>query len=105
MERRFRVRLDELLDDAVVEAAVLRGMLPRLGRFLEPFLASLETAERRRHAQHYVSGLVSDLRRKNAEGIAYLHDQERQGLQKFLGQDPWDERPLVTELARQVAAV
>jgi SRSO17 transposase len=102
MERRFRVRLDELLDDAVVEAAVLRGMLPRLERFLEPFVASLETAERRSHAQHYVSGLVSDLRRKNAEGIAYLHDQERQGLQKFVGQVPWEERPLLTELARQV---
>jgi SRSO17 transposase len=104
MERRFRVRLDELLDDAVVEAAVLRGMLPRLERFLEPFVASLETTERRGHAQHYVSGLVSDLRRKNAEGIAYLHDQERQGLQKFVGQVPWEERPLITELARQVGA-
>jgi len=104
MERRFRVRLDELLDDAVVEAAVLRGMLPRLERFLEPFVASLETAERRCHAHHYVGGLVSDLRRKNAEGIAYLHDQERQGLQKFVGQVPWEERPLLTELARQVGA-
>ncbi len=47
---------------------------------------------------------MSDLRRKNAEGIAYLHDQERQGLQKFVGQVPWEERPLLTELARQVGA-
>src|SRR5690242_16610193 len=39
MERRFRVRLDELLDDAVVPPAVPRGMLPRLHQFLEPFLA------------------------------------------------------------------
>lgn len=104
MERRFRVRLDELLDDAVVEPALLRGLLPRLERFLEPFVASLETAERRRHAHHYVGGLVSELRRKNAEGIAYLHDQERQGLRKFVGQVPWEERPLLTELARQVGA-
>jgi hypothetical protein len=28
MERRFRVRLDELLDDAAVDPAVPRGMLP-----------------------------------------------------------------------------
>jgi SRSO17 transposase len=102
MERRFRVRLDELLDDAVVDPAVLRGMLPRLERFLEPFVASLETAERRSHAHHYVGGLVSDLRRKNVEGVAYLHDEEHQGLQKFIGQNPWEERPLITELARQV---
>src|SRR5262245_24870672 len=102
MERRFRVRLDELLDDAVVASAVPRGMLPRLERFLEPFLASLSTPQQRDHAHHYTAGLLSDLGRKNAEGIAYLHDQERQGLQKFLGQALWDERPLLTALARQV---
>ena len=103
MQKRFRVRLDELLQDAQVDPAVLRGMLPRLDRFLQPFVAALTDAQRT-HAHHYVAGLVSDLDRKNAEGIAYLHDQERQGLQKFLGQAPWDERPLVAELARQVAA-
>ena len=102
MERRFRVRLEELLDDAVVSPAVPQGMLPRLERFLEPFLAALDTAQQRAHAHHYAAGLVSDLGRKNAEGIAYLHDQERQGLQKFLGQADWQERPLLTELARQV---
>ena len=102
MERRFRVRLDELLDDAVVPPAVPRGMLPRLHQFLEPFLAALHTSPQRTHAHHYAAGLLSDLGRKNAEGIAYLHDQERQGLQKFLGQAEWQERPLLTELARQV---
>jgi SRSO17 transposase len=103
MERRFRVRLDELLAETAVEPVVLRGMLPRLQRFLEPFIAFLTDAQGS-HAHHYVAGLVSDLQRKNAEGIAYLHDQERQGLQKFLGQAPWDERPLFTELARQIGA-
>jgi hypothetical protein len=48
MERRFRVRLDELLDDAVVEPAVLL----RLKRFLEPFVASLSTPEQHTHARH-----------------------------------------------------
>jgi SRSO17 transposase len=102
MEQRFRVRLEQLLDEAEVGPAVLRGMLPRLERFLEPFVAPLTNAQAT-HARRYVAGLVSDLGRKNAEGIAYLHDQERQGLQKFLGQAPWDQRPLLTELARQVA--
>lgn len=51
-----------------------------------------------------MAGLVSDLERKNAEGIAYLHDQERQGLQKFLGQAAWDDPLLLTELAHQVGA-
>ncbi len=49
-----------------------------------------------------MAGLGSEVKRQNAEAIAYLHDQERQGLQKCIGQLPWDERPLVAELARQV---
>ena len=102
MERRFRVRLDELLEDAEVPPGLLRGVLPRLEAFLEPFVASLTRAEQRRNARHYVQGLLSDLSGKNAEAIAYLHDQERQALQKFLGQSPWDHDPLLDELADQV---
>jgi len=102
MEPRFRVRLEELLDDAEVPPGLLRGVLPRLETFLEPFLASLSRAEQRHNAQHYVQGLLSDLDGKNAEAIAYLHDQERQALQKFLGQSLWDHQPLLDELTRQV---
>src|SRR5947208_3050798 len=102
MERRFRVRLDELLDDAEVPPGLLRGVLPRLESFLEPFVALLSRAEQRHNAQHYIQGLLSDLDDKNAEAIAYLHDQERQALQKFLGQSPWEHGPLLDELVRQV---
>jgi len=45
---------------------------------------------------------LSDLGSKDVESIAYLHDRERQGLQKFIGQADWDHQPLLTELARQV---
>lgn len=102
MDRRFRARLDELLGDAVVDPAVVRGMLPRLERFFEPFAARLDTPAPRLHARQYVSGLISALKRKTAEGIAYLHDQERQGLQKFIGQQPWEHSPLINELVGQV---
>ena len=102
MERRFRVRLQELLEDAEVHPSLLRGLLPRLQNFLQPFAASLHRQEQRRNAHRYLQGLLSDLPGKNVESIAYLHDQERQALQKFIGQSPWDHRPLLTELARQV---
>jgi SRSO17 transposase len=102
MERRFRVRLDELLDDAVIPPGLLRGVLPRLESFLRPFVSSLASAEQRTNSQHYVQGLLSDLKSKDIESIAYLHDRERQGLQKFIGQAEWDHRPLLTELVRQV---
>lgn len=104
MERRFTARLKELLDDATVDPAVLRDMLPRLERFVQPFAALLATPEQQTHLHEYVSGLVSNLERKNAEEIAYYHDQERQALQKFIGQVPWDHRPHLLELARQVGA-
>src|SRR5438552_2279205 len=102
MERRFRVRLNELLKDAEVLSTLLRGVLPRLETFLCPFVEALQTAEQRTNAQQYVSGLLSNLDSKDAESIAYLHDRERQGLQKFIGQSEWEHWPLLTELARQV---
>jgi SRSO17 transposase len=102
MERRFQARLDELLADAEVRPGLLRGLLPRLGSFLVPFVDSLRSAEQRTNASHYVSGLLSELQSKDAESIAYLHDRERQGLQKFIGQADWGHAPLSGELARQV---
>jgi len=104
MERRFEVRLEELLNDAVMDPESLNGMLARLETFVQPFAACLRRVEQRDNAQAYVAGLLSQARRKNAETIAYLHDQERQGLQKFIGQAPWDHEPLLMELARQVGA-
>ena len=103
MERRYRIRLDELLDDAEVPDNLLRGVIPRLEAFLRPFVAALPTAEQKTNARQYVSGLLSDLKSKDAESIAYLHDRERQGLQKFIGQTQWNHGRLLGELTRHVA--
>jgi SRSO17 transposase len=102
MERRYQVRLQELLDDAVVEPEQLQGMLSRLEQFVEPFADCLERSKQRTLAQRYVAGLASQVERKNVESIAYHQDQDRQMLQKFIGQYTWDHRPLVGELVRQV---
>jgi len=104
MERRFEVRLEELLNDAVMNPESLKGMLARLDDFVNLFADCLQRIEQRDNALAYVSGLLSQAKRKNAETIAYLHDQERQGLQKFIGQAPWDHEPLLIELTRQVGA-
>ena len=102
MERRFEVRKEELLSDCEVPAGMFRGMLARLRKFVEPFLESLFRSEGREHAQTYVAGLLSNLKRKNSEAIAYRHDEARSGVQDFMGQSPWDHRPMVKELVRQV---
>src|SRR5450631_3719203 len=104
MERRYQVHLQELLDDAVVAPEQCHGMLARLEQFVEPFAACLVRSKQRTLARQYVAGLASQLNRKNVESIAYHHDQDRQMLQKFIGQYTWDHRPLVGELVRQVGA-
>jgi SRSO17 transposase len=104
MERRFELRKGELLADCQVHPAVFDGMMDRLDQFAEPFATRLRRPEQREHAQSYLRGLLSDVERKNAETIAYRHDEDRQGLQTFLGTAPWDYQPLLEELARQVGA-
>jgi SRSO17 transposase len=88
--------------DAEVKPEALQGVLERLKEFVQPFAASLEHAAQRDHLEEYVAGLVSNVERKNVESIAYLHEQDRQPLQKFIGQKPWEWRPMIGELARQV---
>jgi SRSO17 transposase len=104
MERRFAARMQEALEGATVDPRVFRDVQPRLEKFLEPFVACLREAEQKEHAGSYVTGLLSDLKRKNVESVAYLHDQDRLPLQKFIGCSPWDPQPLLRELACAVGA-
>ncbi len=103
MERRFAVRLEELMKDAEVKPEALEGILERLKKFIQPFAATLGPAAQRDHLEEYVAGLVSNIQRKNIESIAYLHEQDRQPLQKFIGQKPWEWQPIIGELASQIA--
>ena len=102
MDRRYEARLADMLSQAQVSPDLVDGLLERLDVFISPFAATLTEPEQQRHAAEYVTGLLSKLEHKTGEGIAYLHDQERQGIQKFIGHVAWDHQPLLTILARQV---
>lgn len=102
MERRFELRKEALLNEAQVSPAVFAGWEERLEAFVEPFASCLVRSEQRQHTLDFVSGLISDVDRKNTESIAYRHDQDREELQHFIGGSNWDHRPLILELARQV---
>ena len=69
MERRFQVRKQEMLAECEVSPRVFRGMVERMNRFVRPFADRLTQSAQRLHASTYVSGLVSDLDRKNVESI------------------------------------
>ena len=101
-DRRFAARLKEMLAQAEVAPDLIDGFLARLETFVQPFSASLTGPQQERHTIEYLTGLLSKLGRKTGEGIAYLLDQERQGIQKFIGQVPWEDAPLLTTLATQV---
>ncbi len=102
MERRFELRKEAMLAECEVAPEVFRGAVERLANFVEPFAELLSQTAQRRHATDYLSGLISDLNRKNVESIAYRHDQDRKMLQHFIGSAEWDHQPLLMELARQV---
>jgi SRSO17 transposase len=102
MDRRYEARLVEMLAQAQVSPGSIDGLLTRLDEFILPFAVTLTEPEQRRHATEYVIGLLSKLEHKTGEGIAYLHAQKRQGIQKFIGHVPWGYELFLNTLARQV---
>src|SRR4051812_5497857 len=102
MHWRYRLRKQQLLDECEVAPEDFDGGLERLAAFARPFAECLVRREQRDHARTYLAGLVSDLKHKTAESIAYRHDQERHGLQHFVGSSTWGHQPLLRELASQV---
>jgi hypothetical protein len=91
-----------MVKHAKVTPELLHGLLPRLTQFLEPFVESLKVPEQKQHAVEYTTGLISGLEHKTSDGIAYLYNQDRQGMQKFIGQIHWGHQPLLRTLAAQV---
>lgn len=102
MDRRFDTRLRDMLAQAEVSPKLMDGLSSRLESFVHPFAAALSEPEQHRHTVEYLTGLLSKLEHKTGEGIAYLNGQERQGIQKFIAQVPWDHSPLLDTLACQV---
>jgi SRSO17 transposase len=98
---RYEERFREMMAQAEVSPDDMRDLLDRLETFVLPFGASLGPVDQRRAAE-YLTGLLSDLDHKTAEGIAYLLDQDRQPMQRFIGQADWDHQPLLVTLVEQV---
>jgi len=102
MDRRFARRKQEMLAECEVRPDFVRSVQPQLAGFLDPFVACLQVEAQRLHTLEFCQGLLSSMKRKNVESIAYQHDQDRRNLQHFIGQAAWDHQPMVTELCRQV---
>lgn len=104
MDAHAEARKRELLAECQMSPKVFDGMEARLESFMQPFVATFCRREQTEHATTFVSGLLSDLDKKNVESIAYRSGQDRLPLQWFIGFSEWDDQPLRAELARQVGA-
>ena len=102
MEAKYEKRKQELLDECTVAPQIFDRVMPRLERFMDPFIESMSRKEQYEHASTFIQGLLSDLEHKNAESIAYRFGQDRLPLQWFIGHSAWDHEPLRDELVRQV---
>ena len=102
MEANYERRKQELLDECTVAPQVFDRVMPRLERFMGPFVETLVRREQVAHAHLFVRGLLSDLETKNVESIAYRFGQDRMPLQWFVGMSDWADEPVREELIRQV---
>src|SRR6266853_7047809 len=96
-------RREEMLSDCLVSPDVFNQMVDRLDEFVVPYQQALVTEADQHPMPLYLQGLLSQLQRKNAEGIAAWVDVERQVMQDFIGTAPWEHRPLLQVLVGQVA--
>lgn len=102
MEATFEQRKEKLLEECTLAPQVFERVMPRLEKFMEPFVVMLSRREQIDHAHTFVQGLLSDLKAKNVESIAYRFGQDRMPLQWFVGMSDWDDEPLREELIRQI---
>ena len=99
MECSFETRKSELQQECRVEPDLFSKGLARLSEFMKPYTALFVRQQQRDHAEKVVSGLCSDLKRKNAESIAYHFGMDRKPIQYFIGESEWDDSAVRKELA------
>jgi SRSO17 transposase len=102
MEARYAFRKTQLLDECQVAPEIFEQVVPRLYTFMAPFVKTFQGQVAAQHAKTYVCGLLSDVKHKNVESIAYRFGQSRLPLQGFIGWGEWADEALHQELIGQV---
>lgn len=92
----------KLLSDCEVVPEELEMALKGLKEFAQPYLALMPREEMRKHGGHFLEGILTDLERKSVEPMAERLGEDRRPLQYFLGESPWDHRPLLGKLCEAV---
>lgn len=99
----FEARKAAILKECELSPDVFEEVTERLEQFMGPFVASLVRKEQTGHALTFVRGLLSDVRNRNVESIAYRFGQDRMPLQWFIGVSNWKDGPMREILKQQIA--
>src|SRR3954462_1522748 len=100
------VRMDESpnISDSVPKASC--DPLPEIARFLEPFAPLLRRSQSRHSLERYVTGLLTDLPRKNCDTIAgALAGTSTERLQHLLTDADWTPDAVDEARVRQLVAL
>ena len=103
MVKRYTINSEFVFQDCLVTPSVYEGVLHRFDEFIAPFIGHLHARTQQHKARDYMRGLLSDTERKNIESISYFHGEDRQKLQKFIGQTDWDDELILDKLTAQIA--
>ena len=103
MGKRYTITKEFVFADCLVTPSVYEGVLQRFDAFVSPFIGHLHARTQQQKALDYMKGLLSDTERKNVESIAYFHGEDRQRLQKFIGQSDWDDELILDKLVKHIA--
>jgi SRSO17 transposase len=88
-----------------VKAGDLASQRAALIEFAEEMYAPLARCDQRAKGELYVRGLLLEGRRKSIQPMAArLADGDEQGLQQFITDSPWSDRPVRRRLARRMTA-
>jgi SRSO17 transposase len=99
-----RPQAQELLADAVVSPAAVRGCQEHVTEFLQRYLPLFYRREQRALATLVIQGRLSGLERKTSEPIAHQAGHTRKPVQHFVGAGAWDDEAVMAELRRHIAA-
>ena len=102
MGKRYTINSEFVFEDCLVTPSAYEGVLQRFDEFVAPYIEHLHTRFQQNKACDDMRGLLSDTERKNIESIAYFHGEDRQRLQKFIGQSDWDDEAILNKLTAQI---
>lgn len=86
-----------------MDAAEIRGLKPKLFKYLREYRDCFGRSDTRGHLNTYVEGQLSKLDRKSVEPIALAAGVPPRTLQQFLNSLEWDQEQLIDTLQWRVA--